>query len=148
MRSVTSEGSSTAKSFTEKEPQWLWGPLDSWNGTSTSIFFFIYPMKYLHLQSGLTQILVQTFILPAGWILMTLLIPGLFLWQHHEADICGSKWNVWTTVGWITMQFGADIQGFFSCSIIMKSKFQLVQSKTVLFSLQWSLQAHWAASMA
>ncbi len=29
---------------------------------------------------------------------------------HHEMDICGFEWNVSTTIGWIAMKFGTDIQ--------------------------------------
>lgn len=33
----------------------------------------------------------------------------IFLWHHHEADICGFKSQVSTTVGWITVNFCTHI---------------------------------------
>lgn len=34
--------------------------------------------------------LVQTFMVPSRWILLTLAIPWLF--PHHEVDMCGCEW--------------------------------------------------------
>lgn len=45
----------------------------------------------------------------------------------HEADISGTKWNVWTTAGGITMQCCANSYGFFYSSVIIIN----VQSKTM-----------------
>ncbi len=69
---------------------------------------------------------------PLDESLITLVIPWLFLHCHHEVDICGFKWNVWKTVGWIAMKYGTHIMppsriicnnvGDFSSSAITRSK--------------------------
>ena len=42
-------------------------------------------------------------------IQLTLEIPWLFLLSHYEVDVCGFKWNVSTTFGWITMEFTTGV---------------------------------------
>ncbi len=51
-----------------------------------------------HLLDGLAQNLVQIFMLPRRWILLSLVIP----WGHHEVVISAF---VWTTIGWIALKF-------------------------------------------
>jgi len=48
----------------------------------------------LHKLAELAQMLVQTFIVPEGWVVFT-----------PPADICGSDWNASATVELITNQF-------------------------------------------
>lgn len=37
----------------------------------------------------------KTFMVPTQWILMIVLIPWLFFYNHNEADLCSFAWN-WT----------------------------------------------------
>lgn len=46
----------------------------------------------------------------------------------HEADISGTKWNVWTTAGGITMQCCANSYGFFYSSVIIRLKHCSIQN--------------------
>lgn len=53
---------------------------------------------------------VQTFVLPRGWILMTLLIPWLSLQRHYSVfSICCFEWNVWTNIGCIVIKCETNI---------------------------------------
>ncbi len=53
------------------------------------------------LQNGLPLNFVQTFMVPRGWIFLTLVIP---LEHHHEFDIYSFDWNILTTIGWIAIK--------------------------------------------
>ncbi len=49
---------------------------------------------YLYLPYVLAHKLMQTLIVPGGWILLTLAILRLFLLCYQEADIRGFEWNL------------------------------------------------------
>lgn len=49
--------------------------------------------------------LVQTSMVPGGWILIILLSSWLFILRHNDVDICDFKWNLSTTIKWIAMTF-------------------------------------------
>ncbi len=75
--------------------------------------------------------LVQTILMSRGWILLTLVIPWLFLLRHHDNDISAFSWHVLITIGRIAMrlleistvpQVSPDI----SSSATRRSKFSLI----------------------
>ncbi len=66
------------------------------------------------LLDGLQWNLLQTFKVPRGYNLITLVTLRLSLWRHQQArlihiDILVLYWNILTTIRWIAVKFGSDI---------------------------------------
>ncbi len=64
--------------------------------------FYFFSVKYLNnCFDRLKQNLLKTFMVHRGWILIT-----------YEVHICGCKWNVWRTFGWLIKKSGTHIHVF------------------------------------
>lgn len=62
-----------------------------------------FSLKYF-LTYQLSQLFsVERRLTPRGSLLLTLMIPWFFFWQHHEVDICGSQYNMLSNIELIAM---------------------------------------------
>lgn len=72
---------------------------EAWNLYIFSLVAWLWGWRYRLvdglLHNGWSWNLMQTFVIPWGWTLTTLLFSWLLLWCPREVDTFGFKWNVW-----------------------------------------------------